>query len=316
MDGACWLHVCCRHSTIYSMNVRIFWVHVMEWMCVKRWGLGLYSHLKEFLGNRIRMHANSKGKIPSTEKILSKGSSPWRCIKQDSEPNTLPTSYSGPLTFETWPLTKGPLTLQGLKQNRALPYPMSLWEFYIHTHKKTTDLLFIFVHSSDSVRSTKLTSLKSSDLTSIASGRTMPASTSCWRTLQSPKMYLKSHHVTRVSFIHNAGMETAPKKAWKSPRSANMPSIHPPSPLICGLHRSGTSAISVWDGCLRTNWPVELIRDFSSGRNICCHKTSQRKLEICKLSNWLWKCRQKLALLKYNITVPPCFHSWMTYSFY
>ena len=38
-----------------------------------------------------------KGKIPFTRKILPReGSNPWRCIKQDSEPNTLPTSYSGP----------------------------------------------------------------------------------------------------------------------------------------------------------------------------------------------------------------------------
>ena len=28
--------------------------------------LGLYSHMKEFLGNGVRTHVNSKGKIPST----------------------------------------------------------------------------------------------------------------------------------------------------------------------------------------------------------------------------------------------------------
>ena len=36
-------------------------------------------------------------KIPSTGKILLRGGpKPRRCIKQSSEPNTLPTNYSGP----------------------------------------------------------------------------------------------------------------------------------------------------------------------------------------------------------------------------
>ena len=34
--------------------------------CVHRQDLGLYSHPKEFWGNRDRNHVNSKGKIPST----------------------------------------------------------------------------------------------------------------------------------------------------------------------------------------------------------------------------------------------------------
>ena len=38
-----------------------------------------------------------KEKIPSTGKILPRGvSNPRLYIKQDSEPNSLPTSYSGP----------------------------------------------------------------------------------------------------------------------------------------------------------------------------------------------------------------------------
>ena len=65
-----------------------------------RLDLGLYSHPKEFLGNGVRTQVNSKGKIPSTGKILPRGgSNPRHCMKQDSEPNTLPTSYSGPLVF-------------------------------------------------------------------------------------------------------------------------------------------------------------------------------------------------------------------------
>ena len=37
--------------------------------CVHRLDLGLFSHLKEFLGNGVRIHVNSKGKTPSTGKI-------------------------------------------------------------------------------------------------------------------------------------------------------------------------------------------------------------------------------------------------------
>ena len=48
-------------------------------------------------GNGARTHVNSKGKIPSTAKnLIGEGSNPRRCIKQDREPKTLPTSYSGP----------------------------------------------------------------------------------------------------------------------------------------------------------------------------------------------------------------------------
>ena len=122
--------------------------------CAHRLDLGLYSHPKEFWGNGVWTHVNSKGKIPSTEKcaqrsieptalwqraqalptelfrppgngvrthvnskgkipstrevFLREGSNPQRCIKQDSQPNTLPTSYSSPLTVHmTDPLRSG-----------------------------------------------------------------------------------------------------------------------------------------------------------------------------------------------------------------
>ena len=65
--------------------------------CVHRLDLGLHSLLLEFWGNGVRTCVNSKGKIPSTGKILLRGGpNPQLCIKQDSEPNTLPTSYSSP----------------------------------------------------------------------------------------------------------------------------------------------------------------------------------------------------------------------------
>ena len=65
--------------------------------CVHRQDLGLYSHPKELLGNGVRTQVNSKGKIPSIGKILLRGGlNPRCCIKQQSEPNTLPMSYSSP----------------------------------------------------------------------------------------------------------------------------------------------------------------------------------------------------------------------------
>ena len=61
----------------------------MQWnACVHRLELGLISHLKEFLGNGVRTHVNSKGEIPTGS---SGGLNLQHCITQDSEPNTLPT---------------------------------------------------------------------------------------------------------------------------------------------------------------------------------------------------------------------------------
>ena len=63
-----------------------------------RLDLGLYSHPKQFLGNGVRTHVNSKEKKTLNRKkiLLRGGSNPRCCIKQDSERNTLPTSYSDP----------------------------------------------------------------------------------------------------------------------------------------------------------------------------------------------------------------------------
>ena len=70
----------------------------VQWnACVNRLDLGLYCHPKEFWGNGVRTLVNCKGKIPSTGKNLLRGGlNPQRCIKEDSEPNTLPMSYLGP----------------------------------------------------------------------------------------------------------------------------------------------------------------------------------------------------------------------------
>ena len=57
--------------------------------CECRLDLGLYSHLKEFLGNRVRTHFSSKEK--NLYWRLRGVSNPQRCISQDSKPNTLLT---------------------------------------------------------------------------------------------------------------------------------------------------------------------------------------------------------------------------------
>ena len=59
-----------------------------------RLDLGLYSHPKEFLGNGVRTYVNTE---PQPEKFSSEGgSNPQCCVKQDREPNTLPTEILWP----------------------------------------------------------------------------------------------------------------------------------------------------------------------------------------------------------------------------
>ena len=89
--------------------------------CVHRLDLGLYSHPKDFFA----------GNIPSMEKNLPRGVlNPWRCTKQDSEPNTLPTSYSG-----SCPSTEASMLViwldrelnRGIPQSRRTPKPPDHW---------------------------------------------------------------------------------------------------------------------------------------------------------------------------------------------
>ena len=69
----------------------------VQWnACVHRLDLSLYSHPKEFLGNEIRTHVNSKRKnLVYRKNSAQRRIDPRSCITQDSEPNTLATSYSG-----------------------------------------------------------------------------------------------------------------------------------------------------------------------------------------------------------------------------
>ena len=68
----------------------------MECMCPQPRPRFMLSSERAFR-NGVRTHVNSNGKIPSTGNIFPRGvSNPRRRIKQDNEPNTLPTNYSGP----------------------------------------------------------------------------------------------------------------------------------------------------------------------------------------------------------------------------
>ena len=68
--------------------------------CVHRLDLGLYSHPKEFWGNGVRTHVNSKGKFPSTgasEQDQTHDSTSRRTVSPThSETSTLPTELFRP----------------------------------------------------------------------------------------------------------------------------------------------------------------------------------------------------------------------------
>ena len=82
------------------MNFRIFLVRAMKCTCEQagpRFVLSSGKEKKKFGGMESEQMLTPKGKMPSTGKILLRGgSNPRRCIKQDSEPNRLPTSYFSP----------------------------------------------------------------------------------------------------------------------------------------------------------------------------------------------------------------------------
>ena len=69
--------------------------------CVHRLELGIYSHSKDFWGNGVRTHIKSKGEKKTLSRKVRGGSNRWRCIMQDSEPNTIPTELFRPQTFHT-----------------------------------------------------------------------------------------------------------------------------------------------------------------------------------------------------------------------
>ena len=105
--------------------------------CVHRLDLGLYSHPKEFWGNGVWTHVNSKGKIPSTGK----------CPQRSIEPATLwqraqalPTELFRPLVLHSLP--HHPPTPSAAVHNPAL-----LTLIHVHTHTHTHAQLHITSHT-------------------------------------------------------------------------------------------------------------------------------------------------------------------------
>ena len=85
LRGWCMLHTGCVF--VAGIHPSRTWIsgsfESLRWnACVHRLDLGLYSHLKEFSGNGVRTHVNSKGKILCTGKILRGGSNPRCCITE------------------------------------------------------------------------------------------------------------------------------------------------------------------------------------------------------------------------------------------
>ena len=74
------------------MNVRIFWVRAMKCMSAQTRPRFIR---RIFWWDGVWTHVNSKGKIPSTDKVPRGGSNPWRCGQRAQ---ALPTELFRPHT--------------------------------------------------------------------------------------------------------------------------------------------------------------------------------------------------------------------------
>ena len=82
------------------MNVRFIGVRAMECMCAQTRSRFILSSERVFKKESPNPYELQGEKKPSIGKVVLRGGwNPRRCIKQDSESNTLPTSYSGPHTW-------------------------------------------------------------------------------------------------------------------------------------------------------------------------------------------------------------------------
>ena len=97
MDGACWLCFLLPTFTRLGHECQGFF-ESMRWnACVLT--LDLSSEIS-FGGMESEPTFTPRAKFPQPSKILLRGGwNPRRCIKHDSEPNTLPTSYSDPCSW-------------------------------------------------------------------------------------------------------------------------------------------------------------------------------------------------------------------------
>ena len=90
----------------------------VQWnACVQRLDLGLYSHLKEFLGNGVRTHVNSKGKIPYTG-CSAEDRTYDAASCRTASPTHYRLSYSGP---------RPPSNLHSVRWHECSPVAVPSW---------------------------------------------------------------------------------------------------------------------------------------------------------------------------------------------
>ena len=77
-----------------SRTWMLFWVFAVECICAQT-GPRFILLSERIVGNGVRTHVNSKGKVPSTRWFRG-GCNSRCCIMQDSEPNTLLTELFQP----------------------------------------------------------------------------------------------------------------------------------------------------------------------------------------------------------------------------
>ena len=84
--------------------------------CVHRQDLGLYSHLKEFWGNGVRAHVNSKRKSPTPEQFSSDSEEDRTC-NAASQRTVSPTHYQQAIPFPAPRLPIQTSTNEYMKRN-------------------------------------------------------------------------------------------------------------------------------------------------------------------------------------------------------
>ena len=72
MDGACWVCFCCQHLPVKHMNVRIFWVCVMERICAQTRPSFILSSKRVWGGMESEPILTPREKSPPPEKFSSK----------------------------------------------------------------------------------------------------------------------------------------------------------------------------------------------------------------------------------------------------
>ena len=93
MDGACWVFLL-PAFTVKDMNVRIFWVCGMEYMCIQT-RLPLHSHLQEFWGMESEPMLTPR-ENPLYQRLIG-GSNPQHWVTLDGAQHT--TDWAIPAWF-------------------------------------------------------------------------------------------------------------------------------------------------------------------------------------------------------------------------